>query len=284
MTVLYQIEPRRTTYDPLLEICIRADGTDGSVAPAGRRFCDTATNGRTSYGLTDDDKVLFDIALARFDAKGVKGASIDELAYQRPVESKMLLTTGLGWGADPAARREALRVYRLSNPLPIEFSPVPPDSPWSNFTATPPTAAPASPPPVISADVAPSEAVYGFAAWLTGAPQPLVIGSHFDAARVASLVNLFCQSQGFAVPSYDFPKNLRPYPTFPVQPLDPDGHVPESFDAQVWADAFMRVIDNIGRDRIDDGLMIGWFANALMRGYDQHARSVEAPDHNLTGD
>jgi hypothetical protein len=43
----------------------------------------------------------------------------------------------------------------------------------------------------------------------------------------------------------------------------PDWPLP-SFDARDWAEAFCKL--NSG---IDEGLMIAWFANALMRGYDQ---------------
>jgi hypothetical protein len=40
-----------------------------------------------------------------------------------------------------------------------------------------------------------------------------------------------------------------------------------SFDAQDWAKAFMVVYDR--GTMIDESLMIGWFANALMRGFDE---------------
>lgn len=43
----------------------------------------------------------------------------------------------------------------------------------------------------------------------------------------------------------------------------PDWPLP-SFDAQDWAKAFCQ-----NRPWADEGDMIGWFANALMRGYDQ---------------
>lgn len=47
----------------------------------------------------------------------------------------------------------------------------------------------------------------------------------------------------------------------------PDWPLP-SFDARDWAEAFMNVVtkNNI---TIDEAYMITWFANALMRGYDQ---------------
>ena len=47
-----------------------------------------------------------------------------------------------------------------------------------------------------------------------------------------------------------------------------------SFDAADWAEAFCRIATNLGyKDAegkpIDEGWMIGWFANALMRGFDE---------------
>lgn len=54
----------------------------------------------------------------------------------------------------------------------------------------------------------------------------------------------------------------------------PDWPLP-SFDATDWAAAFCKIAnEDLGyRDPegkpIDEGWMIGWFANALMRGYDE---------------
>jgi hypothetical protein len=44
-----------------------------------------------------------------------------------------------------------------------------------------------------------------------------------------------------------------------------------SFDARDWARAFCKIAKDKGHD-LDEGWMISWFANALMRGYDE-ARS-----------
>lgn len=38
------------------------------------------------------------------------------------------------------------------------------------------------------------------------------------------------------------------------------------FDCEVWADEFIKVVNN-GAE-IDKGLMLGWFANAINAGYD----------------
>lgn len=45
----------------------------------------------------------------------------------------------------------------------------------------------------------------------------------------------------------------------------PDWPLP-SFDARDWAAHFLKINPDCG---IDEGVMISWFANALMRGYDE---------------
>lgn len=52
---------------------------------------------------------------------------------------------------------------------------------------------------------------------------------------------------------------------------DPNWPVP-SFDARDWAEAFCRQYPAIGED-----VMIGWFANALMRGFDEAGKWLLAP-------
>ena len=44
-------------------------------------------------------------------------------------------------------------------------------------------------------------------------------------------------------------------------------------DAAVWASEFMRLFGQ-RLNEIDEGLMIGWFANAIMAGYDHAARTA----------
>jgi hypothetical protein len=39
-----------------------------------------------------------------------------------------------------------------------------------------------------------------------------------------------------------------------------------SFDARDWAEAFCKI-----NPAADEGTMLAWFANALMRGFDEHA-------------
>lgn len=61
----------------------------------------------------------------------------------------------------------------------------------------------------------------------------------------------------------------------------PDWPLP-SFDAQDWAEAFCKIATGLGyKDAngkpIDEGWMISWFANSLMRGFDE-ANKRNAPN------
>lgn len=57
---------------------------------------------------------------------------------------------------------------------------------------------------------------------------------------------------------------------------DPNWPLP-SFDARDWAKAFCDIANAQGHV-LDEGWMISWFANALMRGYDE-AQMRRAPDY-----
>lgn len=64
----------------------------------------------------------------------------------------------------------------------------------------------------------------------------------------------------------------------------PDWPLP-SFDAADWARAFCKVANRLGYkdvagNPVDEGWMIGWFANALMRGYDEHASRMAKPNND----
>lgn len=48
----------------------------------------------------------------------------------------------------------------------------------------------------------------------------------------------------------------------------------QSFDARDWAAAFVAHVQANPAIATDEGTMIGWFANAIMRGYDEHARKL----------
>lgn len=60
---------------------------------------------------------------------------------------------------------------------------------------------------------------------------------------------------------------------YPHGSIDPAFN--ESFDAQVWAHAFVQIYRANPTIANDEGTMAGWFANALMRGFDEHARRGE---------
>lgn len=52
---------------------------------------------------------------------------------------------------------------------------------------------------------------------------------------------------------------------------DPSWPLP-SFDAREWAKAFVELIRKKPEIATDEATMTTWFAGALMRGYDEHAR------------
>ena len=47
----------------------------------------------------------------------------------------------------------------------------------------------------------------------------------------------------------------------------------QSFDAKDWAREFCRIAKGLGHD-IDEGWMITWFANAIMKGWDERGRQT----------
>jgi hypothetical protein len=61
----------------------------------------------------------------------------------------------------------------------------------------------------------------------------------------------------------------------PQDPLDePNFH--ESMDARDWARAFVAHVTANPAIATDEGAMIGWFANAIMRGYDTARAKYES--------
>lgn len=61
-----------------------------------------------------------------------------------------------------------------------------------------------------------------------------------------------------------------PWQDCPPSPRRPDFW--QSFDARDWAAAFVEIVRKNHNIEIDESLMTGWFANALMVGFDEHAR------------
>lgn len=52
--------------------------------------------------------------------------------------------------------------------------------------------------------------------------------------------------------------------------LPKDFKVNETFDAQKWAASFLQTLREHPEITIDHDFMVAWFANALMKGYDEH--------------
>jgi hypothetical protein len=63
-----------------------------------------------------------------------------------------------------------------------------------------------------------------------------------------------------------------------TQPIEASIGPTDSFDAVEWAWAFMECKKAWTFDDIDDSLMRGWFANAIMAGYDK-GRADAAKDY-----
>lgn len=95
----------------------------------------------------------------------------------------------------------------------------------------------------------------------------------FGAFRVPCLHDWFQAALSFAYvrgseETLEKEKQKLAEPANPVAPLD-------SFDARDWAKEFMRGNNGLSgpfqssRVSVDEETMVGWFANALMRGYDE---------------
>jgi hypothetical protein len=58
------------------------------------------------------------------------------------------------------------------------------------------------------------------------------------------------------------------------------GQFHQSFDARDWARAFVAYVRRNPAIATDDETMVGWFANAIMRGYDEKVRLVAVAHYN----
>jgi len=63
---------------------------------------------------------------------------------------------------------------------------------------------------LVKESLSPSEAVYGFASWLTTRNEPIIISSHNDAGIVAELVDDFITKQRLKEPKEHWEKDLIP--------------------------------------------------------------------------
>lgn len=58
-----------------------------------------------------------------------------------------------------------------------------------------------------------------------------------------------------------------------------DVNLTDTFDANVWVEEWMKTIKKHPKIPTDEGAMLGWFANAIMAGYDAGRREDEEQDH-----
>ena len=56
--------------------------------------------------------------------------------------------------------------------------------------------------------------------------------------------------------------------------LEP-GELLSTMDAKVWADEFMETKARLGEKEFDHAMMLGWFANAIMAGFDEATRRAQ---------
>jgi len=56
--------------------------------------------------------------------------------------------------------------------------------------------------------------------------------------------------------------------------IEENSKLPESFDARDWAEEFVRIAKQNPHIPQDEECIIGWFANALMRGFDEHGSRI----------
>lgn len=55
------------------------------------------------------------------------------------------------------------------------------------------------------------------------------------------------------------------------------GEWPHTMEARVWAKKFNETLVEKGEQPWDEGWLIGWFANAIMAGYDHAQAALSAP-------
>jgi hypothetical protein len=60
-----------------------------------------------------------------------------------------------------------------------------------------------------ASSLTPSEAIYGFAAWLTCREGSLLVGSSHDAAPMAGLCAAFCEANNLGKPRDDYHHGLK---------------------------------------------------------------------------
>lgn len=59
---------------------------------------------------------------------------------------------------------------------------------------------------------------------------------------------------------------------------------PHTMDAKVWAEEFMKLVPLYSRAGLDEGDLIGWFANAIMAGYDMAQSRLRTEEQRIKAD
>lgn len=81
----------------------------------------------------------------------------------------------------------------------------------------------ANPAPPTSDELTASEALYGFAGWLTGLSDPVTFSARHWAAPAAEMVGEYCAAASLAPPRDDFPSRLPQMPANRKTPADESG-------------------------------------------------------------
>lgn len=57
----------------------------------------------------------------------------------------------------------------------------------------------------------------------------------------------------------------------------------DTFDARIWTSEWLKTIDKHPDIPTNEGAMIGWFANAIMAGYDHAYRKIKTRHEQWSG-
>lgn len=148
MPQIRTIEPRKPTAEPLVEVAVKDDLTNGSFEPTGRRFSGAPrADGLSSYGLTDVEIVAFGNACDRLRGVG-------DQHYTDATLDRVMLGAGIT-SATPLDEHVAfVEQYRAQNPLPVAYHELPAGDPCNNLTLIPDpaAAAPAASTPITHVD------------------------------------------------------------------------------------------------------------------------------------
>lgn len=80
-----------------------------------------------------------------------------------------------------------------------------------------------------------SEAVYGFAAWLTCRTEVIKIGASENVSPLPTLVRIFCDANGLAYPTENYPHNLI-HPRGDEANVRDDSAIPVGYQRTIFDD------------------------------------------------